>query len=205
MFEGIITVQLKNIFLAVVMAITSLVPVFAESASMNFVIELPEYLKIETVTSPVLIANITDKTGNLYAPLSSRFKVISNSSEQKTLYLKSESITDNGIEPSMFDMGGRVYVAFTNVNNKPRSSALANCKMGTHPKYSAGVVAYPVTSIIGAKSEYQRGIGKYKIYVNNGTTDISVNVGSHVLKNSFDSNDPKGFYQATLSLTESDI
>lgn len=187
------------------MAITSLVPVFAESASMNFVIELPEYLKIETVTSPVLIANITDKTGNLYAPLSSRFKVISNSSEQKTLYLKSESITDNGIEPSMFDMGGRVYVAFTNVNNKPRSSALANCKMGTHPKYSAGVVAYPVTSIIGAKSEYQRGIGKYKIYVNNGTTDISVNVGSHVLKNSFDSNDPKGFYQATLSLTESDI
>lgn len=187
------------------MAITSLVPVFAESASMDFVIELPEYLKIETVTSPVLIANITDKTGNLYAPLSSRFKVISNSSEQKTLYLKSESITDNGNEPSMFDMGGRVYIAFTNVNNKPRSSALANCKMGTHPKYSAGVVAYPVTSIIGAKSEYQRGAGKYKIYVNNGTTDISVNVGSHVLKNSFDSNDPKGFYQATLSLTESDI
>lgn len=197
--------QFKNIFLAVVMVITSLLPVFAESASMDFVIELPEYLRIQTVTSPVLTANITDKTGNLYAPLSSRFKVISNSNEQKTLYLKSESITDNGSEPSMFSMGGRVYIAFTNINNKPRSSALANCKMGTHPKYSAGVVAYPVTSIIGAKSEYQYGAAKYKIFVNNGTTDISVNIGSHVLKNSFDSNDPKGFYQATLSLTESDI
>lgn len=197
--------QFKNIFLAVVMVITSLLPVFAESASMDFVIELPEYLRIQTVTSPVLTANITDKTGNLYAPLSSRFKVISNSNEQKTLYLKSESITDNGSEPSMFSMGGCVYIAFTNINNKPHSSALANCKMGTHPKYSAGVVAYPVTSIIGAKSEYQYGAGKYKIFVNNGTTDISVNIGSHVLKNSFDSNDPKGFYQATLSLTESDI
>ncbi len=187
------------------MAITTFVPAFAESASIDFMIELPEYLKIETVTSPVLIANITDKTGNLYAPLSTRFKVISNSGEQKTLYLKSESITDNGSEPSMFNMGGQVYVAFTNVNNKPRSSALANCKMGTHPKYSAGVVAYPVTSVTGAKSVYQRGEGKYKVFVNNGTTDIVVNIGSHVLKNSFGPNDPKGFYQATLLLTESDI
>lgn len=197
--------QLKKIFLAVIMAFSSLMPAFAESASMDFVIQLPEYLRIQTVTSSVLIANITDKTGNLYAPLSSKFKVISNSNEQKTLYLKSESLTDNGNEPSMFEMGGRVYIAFTNVTNMPRSSALANCKMGTHPKYSAGVVAYPITSIIGAKSEYQRGAGKYKVFVNNGITDISVNIGSHVLKNSFDSNDPKGFYQATLSLTESDI
>ena len=96
-------------------------------------------------------------------------------------------------------------IAFTNVNKKPTSTDLANCKMGTDPKYSPGVVAYPVTSIMGAKNEYQRGQGKYKIYINNGTTDISVNVGSHVLRNSFDSNDPQGFYQATLSLTESEI
>ena len=45
----------------------------------------------------------------------------------------------------------------------------------------------------------------YKIYIDNGTTDISVNIGSHVLRNSFGPNDPFGFYQATLSLTESDI
>ena len=105
----------------------------------------------------------------------------------------------------MFEMGGRVYIAFTNMSTKPRSEALANCKMGTHPKYSSGVVAYPVTSIIGAKNQYQHGEGKYKIYIENGTTDILVNIGSHVLRNSFDTNDPKGFYQATLSLTESEI
>ena len=45
----------------------------------------------------------------------------------------------------------------------------------------------------------------YGFNVLNGTTDITVNIGSHVLKNSFDSNDPMGFYQATLSLTESEI
>lgn len=205
MFEGIITVQFKNIFLAVVMAITSLIPAFAESASVNFSVVIPEYLKIVTVTSPVLTAHITDRTGNLYAPLSTKFKVISNSGEQKILYLKSESVTDSGSEPSMFNMGGQVYIAFTNVNNKPRSSALANCKMGSHPKYTAGVVAYPVISVTGAKTSYQRGEGKYKVFINNGTTDINVNIGSHVLKSSFGANDPKGFYQATLLLTESDI
>ncbi len=197
--------KIKNIIIVFFVMFMGITNAFAKEASMDFELEFPEFLRIQTVTSPVLIANITDKTGNLYAPLSSRFKVISNSSKTKTLYLKSTSITENGNEESMFEMGGRVYIAFTNMSTKPRSEALANCKMGTHPKYSSGVVAYPVTSIIGAKNQYQHGEGKYKIYIENGTTDILVNIGSHVLRNSFDTNDPKGFYQATLSLTESEI
>lgn len=187
------------------MAFTTINTGFAKEASMDFEVLLPEFLKIETVTSAVLTANITDKTGNLYAPLSSRFKVVSNCNETKTLYLKSNSITESGYEESMFEMGGQVYIAFTNVSVKPRSEALANCKMGTHPKYSPGVVAYPITSIIGAKTQYQHGQGKYKVFIDNGKTNILVNIGSHVLKNSFDKNDPHGFYQATLSLTESEI
>ena len=203
-FKGII-VKFKNIFLALLIVFSTMQNVLAKEASMKFEIQLPEFLKIETVTSAVLTANITDKTGNLYAPLSSKFKVISNCSETKTLYLKSNSFTENGLEESMFEMGGQVYIAFTNVSAKPRSEALINCKMGTHSKYSPGVVAYPITSIIGAKTQYQHGQGKYKVFINNGNTDILVNIGSHVLKNSFDKNDPHGFYQATLSLTESEI
>ena len=185
--------------------------VFAEgadsirSASLNFEVKINEFIKIETIENSVLIANITDNTGNLYSPLSSRFKVISNCSETRPLYLKAESITQNGSELSMFEQGGRVYIAFTNVNNKPKSESLMNCKLGSGSKSSPGVVAYPITSILGAKSEYQRNKGNYKVFIKNGTTDILVNVGSQVLKNSFDTNDPKGFYQATLSLTESDI
>ena len=197
--------KFKNIFLALVFMFANVANVFAHSASAELALEFPEFLRIQTVTSAVLIANITDKTGNLYAPLSSRFRVISNCGEQKTLYLKSESLTENGNELSMFEMGGRVYVAFTNANNKPKGEALANCKMGTHPKYSPGVVAYPITSIIGAKHEYMKAEEKYKVYINNGVTDIAVNIGSNVLRNSFDKNDPYGFYQATLTLTESDI
>ena len=172
---------------------------------MDFQFELSQFLKIETVSSPVLVANITDSTGNLYAPLSSRFKVITNSSVRQTLYLKAESLTENGKELSMFESGGRVYIAFTNVNKLPSSQALSNCKMGTHSKYSPGVVAYPITSIIGAEHQYQKGKNNYKVYVDNGVTDILVNIGSNVLSNSFDTNDPFGFYQATLSLTESEI
>lgn len=191
--------------MALFMLFMSMTNVYAKEASMDFAIVLPEYLSIQTLSNPILTANITDKTGNLYAPLFTRFRVVSNSMETKTLYLKSESVTENGVEDSMFAMGGRVFIAFTYVNNRPSSEALTNCKMGAHPKYSPGVVAYPITSVIGAKSEYSGSINRYKVYIENGVTDISVNVGSNVLRNSFDKNDPRGFYQATLSLTESEI
>lgn len=194
-----------NIFLALFLLFVNVSSVFAEEAAMEFQFVLPEYLRIQTVTSAILTANITDKTGNLHAPLASKFRVISNSAQTKNLYLKSESLTENGYEPSMFSLGGQVYIAFTNVNKHPRSEALANCKMSTHPKYSAGVVAYPVASVVGAKTQYQPDKNNYKVFVDNGVTDIVVNIGSNVLKNSFDKNDPKGFYQAMLSLTESEI
>ena len=197
--------KIKNIFIALFMAFISITSVKAEGARVDFSIILPEFFKIETVTSPVLTANITDDTGNLYTPLFSKFRVISNSGEQKTLYLKAESNTENGAEPAMFQMGGRVYIAFTNSIKPPKSDALINCKLGTHSKFSPGVVAYPITSITGAKTRYQHGKGNYEVYIENGETDIQVNIGSHVLRNSFDKNDPKGFYQATLSLTEFDI
>ena len=197
--------KLRNIFIAIFIFFITVSSAFAEQASMTFEFEIPEFFRIETVTNAVLTANITDKTGNLQAPLSSRFRVISNSAKQKVIYLKSESITENGNQDSIFQMGGQVYIAFNHVNKKPTSEALINCKMGTHPKYSPGVVAYPITSIVGAKNEYRRDINRYQILINNGVTDILVNVGSFVLPNSFDKNDPKGFYQATLSLTESEI
>ena len=45
----------------------------------------------------------------------------------------------------------------------------------------------------------------YEVYIGNGITDVTVNVGSNVLRNSYAANDPRGFYQAVLSLTEADI
>lgn len=198
-------VKFRNIFIAFLLFFITNTAVLAEQASVDFSITLPEYIQIQTVSNAVLIANITDRTGNLFAPITSRFRVISNSDKTKTLYLKSEAITENGNEESMFRMGGRVYVAFTNVKTKPTSQALMNCRLGSHPKESPGVVAYPINSILGAESEFDQSLNKYKIFIENGITNIVVNIGSYVLRNSFDSNDPKGFYQATLSLTESEI
>ena len=175
----------------------------AESASVEFSLKVSPYMQIQTLTSPVLIANITDKTGNLYAPLFSKFRVISNSSDTKILYLSANTITEHGNESAIFMANGRVHIAFSNVKNKPTSQSLVNCKYGVHPNESPGVVAYPIASILGAKTKYNG--EKYEVYVGNGTTDITVNIGSQVLRSSFGSNDPKGFYQATLSLTEADI
>ena len=180
-------------------------PAKAETASTQFEIILPSFVEIETVTSPVLIANITDETGNLQVPLTSKFRVTTNSSKPKTLYLKANTITDSGNEEAIFEYNGRVYIAFASLKQKPKHQSLVNCKMAIGPSASPGVVAYPIDAIYGATNKYLHGKGRYEITVKNGTTDISVNIGSHVLRDSFSTNDPKGFYQATLSLTESDI
>lgn len=191
--------------LAVCFVLFNITTCFAEKASIIYSLEFSPYLQINTVTSPVLVANITDKTGNLYTSLYSKFKVISNSREKTSLYLKANALTENGNEEAMFEMGGKVYIAFANLKDKPKSQSLANCKLGTHPKDSPGIVAYPVDSILGAEHKYLRGKNKYEILIENGTSYITVNIGSNVLPNSFSTNDPKGFYQATLVLTESDI
>ena len=176
-----------------------------KQASANFSISLPSYMQIISVTSPVLTVNITDDTGNLYAPIQSRFRVISNNNEKQTLYLKANTVTQNGQESAMFSYGGRTYIAFAHVEKKPTSQSLANCQLGGARKDSPGVVAYPITSILGAEHRYKRAIRGYEVFVGSGVTDIAINVGSNVLVNSFDKNDPKGFYQATLTLTEADI
>ena len=177
----------------------------AKSVNAEFSINLGSYMQIDSITSPVLMANITDDTGNLYAPLQTKFRVISNQREAQVLYLKANTVTEGGIENAMFEYGGRVYIAFASVTNQPKHTALVNCKIGSHPNESPGVVAYPITSIIGAKHKYKSGKACYEVEVENGTTYVTVNVGSLVLQNSFDKNDPKGFYQATLSLTEADM
>lgn len=173
------------------------------SASADFSVTIPKYVKVEPVTSPVLTANITDRTGNLYAPLSAKFKVITNSAEKTKLYLKANTITQGGYEDAVFEQNGRVYVAFSNLAHPPKSQSLYNCKIGSLPKDSPGVVAYPIISVNGAESRYIK--GKYEVTTDSGTSFVTVNIGQSVLKNSFASNDPRGFYQAVLSLTEADI
>ena len=177
-----------------------------ESARADFSFTIPRYTSITPVTSPVLIANITDRTGNLHSPLYTRFRVITNSHENKNLYLKANVVTEGGMENAMFEQGGQVYIAFANLARIPSSSSLYNCKMGAMPADSPGVVAYPVTSIQGTeKARYMKGKDKYEVEVKGGETYVTVNVGQNVLRSSFAGNDPKGFYQAILSLTEADI
>ena len=198
---------LKKVLIVLGMFFVSGVPAFAQNhtVSTEFSVTVPQYMNIKPVTSPVLTANITNRTGNLHMPLSTRFRVVTNASQTKTLYLQANTTTEGGYETAMFERGGQVYVAFANMSKIPTSSALANCKYGSAPKDSPGVVAYPITYISGAQHKYIGSKSKYEVYVNNGTTDITVNIGSNVLRDTFAGNDPRGFYQAVLSLTEADI
>ena len=131
--------------------------------------------------------------------------MLTNSEEPVRLYLKANVVTHAGFEDAMYEQGGIIYIAFANVSRLPSSSALANCKAGIGPQDSPGVVAYPITSIQGVEHKYLASKHKYELTAQNGETYITVNVGSNVNKTSFGSNDPRGFYQAVLSLTEADI
>lgn len=176
------------------------------SASAQLSFTIPSFTNITPVTSPVLTANITDKTGNLYSPLSTTFRVITNSTDEKTLYLKANVLTQDGYDEAMFQQGGQVYIAFANLRRMPTSGALNNCKMGGDNTSSPGIVAYPVISITGTETkQYLSSKNKYELSVKGGTSYVTVNVGTNVLPSSFGSNDPRGFYQAVLSLTEADI
>lgn len=197
----------KGLILLGILAVTAIQSFAAEVHTMSaeYTIPVPNYMHIKPVTSPVLTAHITNRTGNLYAPLSTRFRVATNASQTQTLYLQSHVTTQGGYESSMFMQGGQVYIAFASLSKIPTSTALINCKNGSMPKDSPGIVAYPVTSVFGAENKYVPSKGKYEVYVNNGITDVTVNVGTNVLRSSYAANDPRGFYQATLSLTEADI
>ena len=197
--------RIKNLLCTVfAIFVTTLGATAGSSATADFQINIPKYVHIQPVTSPILTANITDHTGSLHAPLSARFQVTSNIPETK-LYLSANAVTESGYEPAMFSQGGQVYIAFTSLSKVPTSSSLLNCKTGALPKDSPGVVAYPVISVNGADNAYDNSKNKYEVTVNNGVSYVNVHVGSHVLKNSFASNDRKGFYQSVLSLTEADI
>ena len=199
---------LKKALVACGILIVSTIQGFAaetHTMSTEFTIQVPDYLQIRPLTSPVLTAYVHNRFGNLYAPLSTTFRVTTNATQTKTLYLQANVNTDGGYEPAMFEQGGQVYIAFASLKKIPTSSALSNCKMGSSPKDSPGIVAYPVTSVYGAEHKYIRGKNKYEVYVDKGITDVTVNVGTNVLQSSFAGNDPRGFYQAVLSLTEADL
>ena len=52
--------KIKNIIIVFFVMFMGITNAFAKEASMDFELEFPEFLRIQTVTSPVLIANIID-------------------------------------------------------------------------------------------------------------------------------------------------
>lgn len=187
------------IFLIVIFLLFTINSAFAQTASVEFNIVIQEYLSIQS-PNQVLIANIINNNGVLDQPLNTIFRVITNTNETKTLYLKATTITEDGIYNSMFNTGGLVYLAFSNINNKPKTKELYTCMYGGDGK---NVVAYPIINISGVKYKYI--YNKYEVYIDNGITDLYVTVGTNPLYSSFSNKDDKGFYQTTLHLTEVDI
>lgn len=189
--------------LTLLLFIFNMTPTFAQtqcSTQMSFTID--KFISIKPITSNIININIQNNNGILNTMPYCQWRIISNS-RNTTLILKAESVTDNGVSNSMFMIGNTVYLAFTNILNKPSQISLHNCKIGL--TNNPNVVAYPVISIYGAKYKYDKNIDKYKILMDNGDVNIKLNIGTIPLDTSWDKGDKKGIYQTILYLTEGDI
>lgn len=165
----------------------------SNSASVEFSIVIPAFLNITPLTNTTLIAHV--QNGVVTNPLRVKYRVVSNIPET-TLYLTSKSMVDGGLEHSMFECGGRVYIAFSSVFHPASYQNLNEAKINLK---APNVLILPINNISGAESKFK--YDKYEIYIKNGTYYIDVNVGMAPPVRA----NVNGMYQATLYLTETEI
>ena len=159
----------------------------------NFQVSVPEYTNIQSLTSTILTANL--RQDYVMNPLSVRYRVTTNLPETK-LYLTSKSITDGGYEYSMFECGGRQYIALTSVSSRASLQNLTEAKSALK---APNVLVLPILNIHGTEASFKS--SKYELNVKNGTNYINVNVGLNPpIRGNKD-----GIYQATIYLTETEI
>lgn len=195
--------NMKKIFTLILLFIFNITPSFGNTqCSTQMSVTIPKFINIIPITSNTININIQNNNGILNTAPYCEWRIISNS-PNTILNLRAESITSDGVSNSMFMIGNTVYLAFTNVLNKPSELSLNNCKSGLIN--NPNVVAYPIILIHGAKYKYNKSVDKYKILMNNGDVNIKLNIGTIPLSTSWGKGDKKGIYQTTLYLTEGDI
>lgn len=194
---------MKKIFILILLFIFNIIPSFADTqCSTQMSVTIPKFINIIPITSNTININIRNNNGILDMNPYCEWRVISNN-PNTILNLRAESITNDGVSNSMFMIGNTVYLAFTNILNKPSELSLNNCKNGLNN--NPNIVAYPIISIHGAEYKYNKSVDKYKILMNNEDINIKLNIGTIPLSTSWDKGDKKGIYQTTLYLTEGDI
>jgi hypothetical protein len=170
-------------------------PVFAETHAVttNFQINIPAYTNIQPLTSTVLTANLRQDC--VINPLPVKYRVVTNLSETK-LYLTSKSAVSGGYEYSMFEYGGKQYIALTLIDSQASLQNLTKAKSSLKaPK----VLVLPVLSIQGAEVSFKG--NKYELNIKNGINYIDINIG--LIPPVGGNKD--GIYQATIYLTEIEI
>lgn len=169
--------------------------VFAASncAIADFSMTIPAYTSIQPLTSTVLTANLRDDY--VTNPLHVKYKVVTNIPEN-TLYLTTKSLVDGSYEHSMFEHGGRGYIALTSITNQ---ASLQNLTEAKYNLKAPNVLVLPIINVTGADNRIKR--DKYEISIKNGVYYIDLNVGvAPPIRGN-----KNGVYQATVYLTESEI
>ena len=162
-------------------------------ATADFSITVPAYTSIQPLTSTILTANL--RQDYVTNPLHVKYRVDTNIPEN-TLYLTTKSLVDGGYEHSMFEYGGRAYVALTSITNQASSQNLTEAKYNLK---APNVLILPIISVTGAEHKLKR--ERYEIYIKNGTYYIDMNIGlTPPIRGNKD-----GVYQATVYLTEAEI
>lgn len=172
---------------------------------------LGTYLDITPETSnTTTTTTIAPDTGNLAAPLVSKFKINLNTDSQD-LYLQGKTTGTTGDVNALFKQGQKTYVVFSNTESGkvPTAAAIANCKSASpNASDNANAIAYPITSVSlnnSGSSNYDDSRNQYNLDVNGGTTIATTTTGTIPYNNTYSFQDNAGTYQAIMTLTSTSL
>lgn len=199
------------LFLPVIIATMNTSYALSNSATQTLQATLGTYLDITAQTQgATTTTTIAPDTGNLAAPLVSKFKITLNTDEQD-LYLQGNTTSSTGSVNALFQQGGKTYVVFSNTTSGkvPTQAAIADCKTASPTaSNNANAIAYQITDISvdnSGSSSYNNSQNQYILNVNAGVTTVITKAGTAPYTNTYSFQDYAGTYQAVMTLTSASL
>ena len=185
------------------------------SASTNFHLTLPEYLKI-TAATETLAKTVTyddDYTGANLEAMTATYTVITND-PGKSIYLQATCATSGTPANALFSPAkdpSKLFLALSNESVPPAAEAVGKACSETKAD-TPNVITLSLTPTLTHDLDNATGItpewdeaGQVHYVVKNGTGTFSYLTGTKVEANSFSTHDTHGIYKATLTMTKTTL
>ena len=192
----------------------------AISSTAEYQLNLAEYLKITTTTTPQpSTVSFADNyaSATIDTALAGGFTVISNK-VSKDIYLQGTAVTSNGSANALYAKDSdpsKLKLVFTNQSHKPANTAVTNITGGSPVLASnPDAIAFAITvatpthdnfSDNGITPSWDADKQQVKYTIKNGTSVFGYSISGTNEAKTFDTHDTDGTYKATLTMTDTSL